>query len=97
MDTPQMVDGVAIKMQAKQYIPTSPRSFTDGFTLLLAHGSAHHKEIWEPIIDQLFQYQMQETGPLPIREVWSLDWPSHGQSAMVNSPVLWGSHVVVCE
>lgn len=39
VDTPQLVDGVPIKIAAKRYTP-SLRSDGQGLTLLFAHGGA---------------------------------------------------------
>ena len=46
------------------------------------------KETWEPVIGRLFQYQITHPSLKPIREAWSLDWPNHGESAVLNESVL---------
>lgn len=42
------------------------------------------KELWEPTIGELFRSPVSSS----IREVWSFDWPSHGQAALANAPQL---------
>lgn len=63
-------------------------------TLVLLSGHASHKEQWEPMIQRLFQHQ--EAAPRRIHDVWSLDLPNLGDSAILNEKVLLGGYDV-CE
>lgn len=42
------------------------------------------KEQWEPILDKLFTLQSAKSAFQQIREAWSFDWQSHGESAVLN-------------
>ncbi|KAJ2914575.1 hypothetical protein MD484_g5853, partial [Candolleomyces efflorescens] len=55
-----------------------------GLTLVFAHGTGFHKEQWEPTIEDL--KKLDDTGI--IREVWSIEAPNHGDSAILNEEVL---------
>jgi hypothetical protein len=55
------------------------------------------KEQWEPVIEDLFTIQRTKTRNRRIREVWAFDWQSHGDSAVLNQPLLNGRQNAVCE
>lgn len=112
VDTPQLINGVPVKMEVKQYVPGGPKDPAGGLTLVLAHGTTScrsilpclpmsylkislDKEMWEPVINALFQYQTDHPKVRPIREVWSLEWPSHGESAVLNEQILRNSGVII--
>lgn len=61
-------------------------------TLVLMHGVAAHKEHWEPTIQWLFENERALTAaPVRLRDMWSIDLPNHGDSAVLNEEVLrWG-------
>lgn len=67
----------------------------DALTLVFAHGTGFHKEQWEPTIEDLQQFA-EETG-LKIREVWSIEAPNHGDSAILNEETLKLGYSQVCE
>ncbi|KAJ7610200.1 alpha/beta-hydrolase [Roridomyces roridus] len=77
-------DECGLKLAAKRYIPrtTTP----DGLTLLFAHNSGGHKEEWEPTLEEMLA--RQNPTRLKIREVWSVDWQSHGEAGRINAPQL---------
>ncbi|KAH8826959.1 Alpha/beta hydrolase fold-1 [Flagelloscypha sp. PMI_526] len=56
---------------------------TSGVTLVFAHASATHKEIWEPLLNDLFTIDSKRGSP-HILEAWSIDCPNHGESAVAN-------------
>jgi len=57
----------------------------DGLTLVFTHGIAGHKEQYDPTIARLLsRAQTRAT----IRDIWVLDFPNHGQTALLNRPVL---------
>ncbi|KAJ7641885.1 Alpha/beta hydrolase family-domain-containing protein [Roridomyces roridus] len=77
-------DKNALKVAARRYLPQI--SDPDGFTLLCVHGSGGHKEQWEPTLQQMFaKYNL---GQFSIREVWAVDWQSHGEAGRINASKL---------
>ncbi|KIY69948.1 alpha/beta-hydrolase [Cylindrobasidium torrendii FP15055 ss-10] len=62
----------------------------EAFTLVLAHATGFSKELWEPVIEDLYA-----AGGLKIRDIWAVDAPNHGDSYIVNHAELsWGYPVV---
>ncbi|KAF7358637.1 AB hydrolase-1 domain-containing protein [Mycena sanguinolenta] len=55
-------------------------------TLIFTHGTGFHKEQFEPTIQDL--YNLVPTDGPKIREVWSIDAPNHGDSAVLNERAL---------
>jgi pimeloyl-ACP methyl ester carboxylesterase len=74
------------KIAAKRYTDGSCRN--DGVTLVLVHGTGFHKECWEPTLEKLMALQSNASGDRAIREAWSFDAPSHGDSAVLNAETL---------
>nr|VWO99701.1 Pre-mRNA-splicing ATP-dependent RNA helicase PRP28 (EC [Ganoderma boninense] len=69
----------------------------DGITLVFAHCSSAHKEQWEPTISRLFDLSATSNTLSPqwrIREAWSLDAQSHGDSAVINQHALAERHAL---
>ncbi|TBU37431.1 Alpha/Beta hydrolase protein [Dichomitus squalens] len=60
-------------------------------TLIFLHGLAGLKELWEPMIERLFELE-KAAGPLETRvtiaDVWAIDSPDHGESAVLNEDAL---------
>lgn len=64
----------------------------DAVTLILLHSAAFHKEMFEPTISALFNSLQARGGDgdarqgstTKIHEVWSIECPNHGQSAVLN-------------
>ncbi|KAL4079050.1 hypothetical protein J3A83DRAFT_4367769 [Scleroderma citrinum] len=70
--------------------PVSVRQRNEGgLTLVLTHGMSSHKESYHPMISRLLQLNSagnrDTTG---IREIWSIDLPNHGESAVLNRTLL---------
>ncbi|KAF9068274.1 Alpha/beta hydrolase fold-1 [Rhodocollybia butyracea] len=66
-------------------------SWKDGLTLVFTHGTGFGKEHWEPTIDDLVDIIEQQSSKIKIREIWSIDAPNHGDSAILNEEKLqWG-------
>lgn len=57
----------------------------DGLTLVFTHGLASHKEQYDPTIARLLSHAQTRA---TIRDIWVLDLPNHGQTALLNRPVL---------
>ncbi|KAJ6492308.1 Alpha/beta hydrolase fold-1 [Mycena sanguinolenta] len=55
-------------------------------TLIFTHGTGFHKEQLEPTIQDLYNL-LSIDGP-KIREVWAIDAPNHGESAVLNEEAL---------
>lgn len=73
---------------AKRYRPSNAVDSPDALTLIFAHGTGYHKEQWEPTVLDLLNMARND---LLIREIWSVDCPNHGDSAIVNeNTLLWG-------
>jgi pimeloyl-ACP methyl ester carboxylesterase len=69
----------------------------NGFTLILAHGTGFHKEVWEPIIERIFAESTKPNGP-KIRDAWAIDAPNHGDAAVLNAALLkTGAYDITCE
>ncbi|KAF8835770.1 hypothetical protein BDN67DRAFT_937612 [Paxillus ammoniavirescens] len=72
---------VALRCSALRY-PVSRR----GITLLFTHGISGHKEEYHTVITTLLK--IYDTAKYDIREIWSIDFPNHGETATLNRPVL---------
>ncbi|KDR86137.1 hypothetical protein GALMADRAFT_235372 [Galerina marginata CBS 339.88] len=78
----------ALKMAAKRYTKSSSQQELRGLTLLFTHCIGAHKEQWEPVIERLFDTQQTKHETIRVREAWSFDWQSHGDSAVLNREAL---------
>lgn len=65
------------------YYPVSRAK--DGLTLVFTHGLAGHKEQYDPTIARLLSHTQTRA---TIRDIWVPDFPNHGQTALLNRPVL---------
>ncbi|KAJ7463512.1 hypothetical protein B0H11DRAFT_2053173 [Mycena galericulata] len=72
--------GTFLTMTAKRYSTKESLANVDGITLLFGHGVGAHKEIWEPIIEDIFRLQKHQR----VREAWALDRQDHGDAAVLN-------------
>ena len=64
----------------------------DVLTPVFLHGSGGHKEQWETIVQRLFQNQQSAMqSAVRFHDMWSIDMPNHGDSAILNEELLcWG-------
>ncbi|KAJ7602884.1 hypothetical protein FB45DRAFT_1046386 [Roridomyces roridus] len=67
-------------VDAVQYLPEQP--YKKGFTLVFFHAMNTHKEQFETAIGYLLQQ------PHRIRDVWCIENPNHGSSAVKNRALL---------
>ena len=86
-------DTYPLIVTAKCYRPHSPGGdSTTGLTFVLLHSVGSHKESWEPTIAELFTISSacakDRIADLSIREVWSVECPTHGRSAVLNEKIL---------
>ncbi|KAJ6474777.1 hypothetical protein C8R45DRAFT_907264 [Mycena sanguinolenta] len=72
--------GTRLKMTAKRYFTQQSSANIDGITLLFGHGVGAHKEVWEPIIEEIFLLHKHPR----VREAWALDRQDHGDAALLN-------------
>jgi hydroxymethylglutaryl-CoA lyase len=70
---------------------------SEGLTLVFAHGTGFHKEQWEPTIEDLKKLLEDDRAVTKIREVWSIEAPNHGDSAILNEEVLRLGYTPICE
>ncbi|KAG9315786.1 hypothetical protein JVU11DRAFT_3435 [Chiua virens] len=71
--------------------PEDNKARANLLTLIFTHASGAHKEWWEPIIHRLFEQQCMSGGLLRFQDMWTIDMPNHGDSAVLNEEVLaWG-------
>ncbi|KIJ63501.1 hypothetical protein HYDPIDRAFT_112921 [Hydnomerulius pinastri MD-312] len=74
-------DTVTLQCSALRY-PVSNR----GLTLLFTHGITGHKEEYHPVITRLLR--LRDSANYDIRELWSIDFPNHGETATLNRAIL---------
>ena len=68
---------------------TSSKTREDVLTLVFMHGNGAHKELGGPMILRLFQNE--QTAPrssVRFHDMWSLDMPNQGDSAILNEETL---------
>ncbi|KZT43148.1 hypothetical protein SISSUDRAFT_743305 [Sistotremastrum suecicum HHB10207 ss-3] len=75
-------------VSAIRYTPV--RKSTDisrqrGLSLILLHAIGLHKETWQPVVERMFD---EASGEQNICEAWSIEYPDHGQSAVINDEIL---------
>ncbi|KAJ7147986.1 Alpha/beta hydrolase fold-1 [Mycena filopes] len=75
--------GTRLVMTAKRYFTKQSAANVEGITLLFGHGVGAHKEIWEPVIHDIFRATNNN-----VREAWALDRQDHGDAALLNSEEL---------
>ncbi|KAI6043514.1 Alpha/beta hydrolase fold-1 [Pisolithus marmoratus] len=78
-------EDVAIQCAALKY-PVSEGE--QGLTLVLTHGLSSHKECFHPTVVDLLRLYAAGTRTHWIREVWLVDMPNHGESAVLNRAYL---------
>ncbi|KAJ7881067.1 alpha/beta-hydrolase [Mycena olivaceomarginata] len=88
LETPSVVGSKSLTMAAKRYTYRDGDAARDGVTLLMFHGLGQHKEQWEPVIEKLYALRSDTASSSQIREAWSFDWQSHGESAVLNEKAL---------
>ncbi|KAJ7899079.1 Alpha/beta hydrolase family-domain-containing protein [Mycena leptocephala] len=58
---------------------------SDAFTLVLTHSLGVHMETWEVTADRLFMLSASANSRVKICEMFSIESPNHGRSAVVNA------------
>ncbi|KAF7784898.1 hypothetical protein Agabi119p4_1063 [Agaricus bisporus var. burnettii] len=80
----------SLKMTANRYRINEKSPPKDGLTLMFFHCIGSHKEVWEPVISHILQSQSdsRSLSQYKVREAWAFDWPTHGEAAVINRPLL---------
>ncbi|PLW43189.1 hypothetical protein PCANC_07008 [Puccinia coronata f. sp. avenae] len=87
VDEPQLFIAVAryfINSEFEDHRSASSAEDEDPVTLILVHANSFHKETWEPMLAHLLVSPVGRK----IREVWAVDGPQYGDSAVINLPNL---------
>ncbi|KAI0811137.1 hypothetical protein BC629DRAFT_1589875 [Irpex lacteus] len=88
-DTPDVRGYVpGLKMYANRYANPQNETPQDGLTIIACHGLSQHKEQWEPVLQTLFSLDAHKPPRNRIREFWSLEWQSHGESYVLNKSLI---------
>jgi len=75
--------GVAISFKCSAWrYPVSQ----GGVTLILTHGISGHKEQYHIAVTRLLS--LRDLATYDIREIWSIDFPNHGEAATLNRRLL---------
>ncbi|EJD00762.1 uncharacterized protein FOMMEDRAFT_157868 [Fomitiporia mediterranea MF3/22] len=72
---------------AKRYTLPVFEDREEALTLIFLHSTGFFKEIWEPTLEELLKCVASQR-PAIIREVWAIECPNHGQSAVLNEATL---------
>ncbi|KAI6043509.1 Alpha/beta hydrolase family-domain-containing protein [Pisolithus marmoratus] len=79
-------EDVTVQCAALRY-PVSKSK--EGLTLVLTHGLSSHKESYHPTIAHLLRLNATRARYVNmIKEIWSIDMPNHGESAVLNRAYL---------
>jgi len=77
--------GVAVSLKCSTWrYPVSQ----GGVTLILTHGISGHKEQYHTTITRLLS--LRDLATYDIREIWTIDFPNHGEAATLNRRLLDG-------
>ena len=83
-----------LKVLAKRYTPNAPYKLSNdpqAVTLVFFHATSFFKETWEPLIERLLLRSSPADGGknvLEIGDIFSIESPNHGESAVLNEVVL---------
>ncbi|KAH9944897.1 Alpha/beta hydrolase fold-1 [Amylocystis lapponica] len=78
---------------AKRYWLDQPGLADDpqALTLVCAHALSVSKECWNPVVDDFFALTRNRGSRVRVRDIWSIEAPNHGDSAVLNEDTLrWG-------
>lgn len=73
-------------VSAKRYQADSPRH--SGYTVVFLHATGLHKETFEPLAESLMDISAHADAHATVREIWAVDCPNHGESAVLNEAIL---------
>ncbi|KAI0061134.1 alpha/beta-hydrolase [Artomyces pyxidatus] len=72
----------------RYWVPRLESKDPGALTLVLMHGVSFHNEQWEPLLEDLYRIMATTDLEVPIRDVWAIEAPTHGESAVLNDAVL---------
>jgi len=85
----------------RYWVPKIESKGADAATLVLAHATGFHKELWEPVLEQLYDQMAvssRTNSSVPkIRDAWAIDCPNHGESAVLNEKTLSVGYAPSCK
>ena len=82
----------------RYWVPEFESKDADAVTLVLAHATGFHKELWEPVLEELYDQMHGTNTSVPkIRDAWAIDCPNHGESAVLNEKTLSVGYTPVCK
>ena len=83
----------------RYWVPEFESKDAGAATLVLAHATGFHKELWEPVLEELYDQIADGTSSsvLKIRDAWAIDCPNHGESAVLNEETLSTGYTQVCK
>ncbi|CAG8582183.1 27604_t:CDS:10, partial [Racocetra persica] len=78
--------GGRLRIAANSYVTTDidTKNNNDKISLVFAHATGFHKELWIPVIKKLHEQRHRWNGG----DIWTLDCSNHGDSALLNKDVL---------
>ncbi|CAG8495053.1 13228_t:CDS:2 [Cetraspora pellucida] len=78
--------GGHLRIAANSYVTTDidTKNNYGKISLVFAHATGFHKELWNPIIKKLHKQRYRWNGG----DIWTLDCSNHGDSALLNHDVL---------
>jgi hypothetical protein len=85
----------------RYWVPEFESKDADAATLVLAHATSFHKELWEPVLEELYDQvasssRANSSSP-KIRDAWAIDCPNHGESAVLNEETLLSGYTPICK
>ncbi|KAH9996333.1 Alpha/beta hydrolase fold-1 [Russula vinacea] len=74
----------------RYWVPEFESKDADAATLVLTHATSFHKELWEPVLEELYGRVADAfNSRVPkICDAWAIDCPNHGESAILNEETL---------
>jgi pimeloyl-ACP methyl ester carboxylesterase len=77
-----------LKIIAQRYRKFQTKENHPGSILFFMHGIGHHKEMWEPTLEELLQLEDRNLEIHNIQEAWAVDYETHGESAILNEEAM---------
>jgi hypothetical protein len=85
----------------RYWVPEFEAKDADAATLVLAHATSFHKELWEPVLEELYDQvavsSRANSSVMKIRDAWAIDCPNHGESAVLNEETLLSGYTPICK
>ncbi|QRW13439.1 alpha/beta hydrolase family protein [Ceratobasidium sp. AG-Ba] len=90
-------DETPMWITVNRYAPARVPSDSPGVTLIVAHATGFHKEIWDTTFRFIISSLQRNARTSDIAEIWALDAANHGDSALLNEGKIgdiyeWSDH-----